>query len=115
MPERFFNKWRRRFSGAWDVLRGRAWVGYGLPADTWQAQICGACGKDWDGQTCPQKDNGWPHEVCYPMKPNYNEWLTFHDKVAQVARRALEQKADDNPLLQMGEDLRPTTRKAPRS
>ena len=25
------------------------------------------------------------------MKPDYGEWLTFHDKVAQVARRALEQ------------------------
>ncbi len=23
------------------------------------------------------------------MKPNYAEWLTFHDKVADVARRAL--------------------------
>lgn len=30
------------------------------------------------------------------MKPDYGEWLTFHDKVAQVARRALvdEQKVD---------------------
>ena len=24
------------------------------------------------------------------MKPDYNEWLTFHDKVAQVAEQALE-------------------------
>jgi hypothetical protein len=23
------------------------------------------------------------------MKPNYGEWLTFHDKVAQVARKAI--------------------------
>ena len=23
------------------------------------------------------------------MKPDYQEWLTFHDEVAQVARRAL--------------------------
>jgi hypothetical protein len=23
------------------------------------------------------------------MKPDYSEWLTFHDKVAQIARRAL--------------------------
>jgi hypothetical protein len=25
------------------------------------------------------------------MKPNYGEWLTFHDKVAQVARSALSE------------------------
>lgn len=24
------------------------------------------------------------------MKPDYSEWLTFHNKVAQVARRALQ-------------------------
>jgi len=26
------------------------------------------------------------------MAPDYNEWLTFHDKVAQIACRALEGK-----------------------
>jgi hypothetical protein len=25
------------------------------------------------------------------MKPDYSEWLCFHDKVAQIATQALEQ------------------------
>lgn len=32
------------------------------------SQICGACGEPWTGQTCAQKDNGWPHEVCFPVE-----------------------------------------------
>ena len=35
------------------------------------------------------------------MKPDYNEWITFHDKVAQVARSALGQALvtdDERPL-----------------
>lgn len=28
------------------------------------------------------------------MKPDYREWLTFHDKVAQVARKALGSQAN---------------------
>jgi len=32
MPETFFQKWRNRFRGAWDVLIGRAWAGYGNPS-----------------------------------------------------------------------------------
>lgn len=29
------------------------------------------------------------------MKPDYGEWLTFHDKVAKVARGALNQQRTD--------------------
>jgi hypothetical protein len=32
------------------------------------------------------------------MKPDYREWLTFHDKVAQVARKALGSQA--NPQVE---------------
>ena len=28
------------------------------------------------------------------MKPDYGEWLTFHDKVAQIARSVLSTKGD---------------------
>jgi hypothetical protein len=35
--------------------------------------ICGACGKPWDGESCAQKDNGWPHPVCYPTQPAASE------------------------------------------
>jgi hypothetical protein len=31
MPEKFFEKWLHRVRGAWDVLVGRAWAGYGNP------------------------------------------------------------------------------------
>lgn len=33
MKETFFDKWKHRFRGAWDVLCGRAWAGYGNPMD----------------------------------------------------------------------------------
>lgn len=29
MSQTFFEKWKHRFSSAWDVLTGRAWAGYG--------------------------------------------------------------------------------------
>jgi hypothetical protein len=31
------------------------------------AQVCGACGHTWTGEKCGQANNGWPHEVCYPV------------------------------------------------
>jgi hypothetical protein len=31
------------------------------------AQVCGACGQVWTGEKCGQADNGWQHEVCYPV------------------------------------------------
>ncbi|WP_315768495.1 MULTISPECIES: hypothetical protein [unclassified Bradyrhizobium] len=31
--------------------------------------VCVACGQPWTGEACGQKDNGWPFEVCAPVKP----------------------------------------------
>lgn len=31
MKQTFWDKWRHRFRGAWHVLTGRAWAGYGNP------------------------------------------------------------------------------------
>lgn len=37
-------------------------------------QICGACGQPWTGESCGQKDNGWPFPTCYlatrELRPN---------------------------------------------
>lgn len=30
-------------------------------------QVCGACGKPWDGIKCGQHENGWPYPTCYPI------------------------------------------------
>lgn len=43
-------------------------------------QVCGACGKPWDGQKCPQSLNGWDFPVCYPV-PDTNP-----QQAAQVAQ-----------------------------
>jgi hypothetical protein len=43
------------------------------PADN-AALMCVACGATWDGNTCGQKDNGWPFPVCSPSaSPNRTE------------------------------------------
>lgn len=31
-------------------------------------QICGACGKPWDGEECGHAENGWLFAVCYPTE-----------------------------------------------
>jgi hypothetical protein len=33
MGQTFWEKWQHRIGGAWDVLVGRAWAGYGNPMD----------------------------------------------------------------------------------
>lgn len=42
---------------------------YGEAAAAADAQnmICGACGQPWTGESCGQKDNGWPFPVCNPI------------------------------------------------
>jgi hypothetical protein len=35
MKPTWWEHWRHRIKGAWDVLTGRAWAGYGHPND-WQ-------------------------------------------------------------------------------
>jgi hypothetical protein len=29
--------------------------------------VCGACGRPWTGESCGQKDNGWPFPTCNPV------------------------------------------------
>ena len=53
-----------RFPGELITEADRKLIVAALRATT---QVCGACGKQWDGTSCPQKNNGWPHEVCYPV------------------------------------------------
>jgi hypothetical protein len=66
-----------------DVL---PWPSFERPAAP-AAQVCGACGQVWTGEKCGQADNGWQHEVCYPVPAAEPEAQSSADSAQPVAWR----------------------------
>jgi hypothetical protein len=68
--ETFYKEQAEYWRAQYDELHAHIQKMRGEMAANNPVLICGACGQPWhDGMCCAQKDNGWKHEVCFPVTP----------------------------------------------